>query len=109
MKVEMNGNNNINIGDPPSIKKPVYGVSGYTTNLAVKMTALVNPNHKVIGQQVYDALDDGQKSMYQHLNINSDVWNHVSSITGGNIYKVYTDIQKIHFLTDLERNRPILE
>ena len=80
MKVEMNGNNNINIGDPPSIKKPVYGVSGYTTNLAVKMTALVNPNHKVIGQQVYDALDDGQKSMYQHLNISSEVWNYVSSM-----------------------------
>lgn len=87
----------------------MYGVSGYTTNLAVKMTALVNPNHKVIGQQVYDALDDGQKSMYQHLNISSEVWNYVSSSTGGNIYKVYTDIQKIHFLTDLERNRPILE
>ena len=50
MKVEMNGNNNINKGDPPSIKKPVYDVSGYTTNLAVKMTALTNPNHIVIGQ-----------------------------------------------------------
>jgi adenylate cyclase len=77
------------------------------------MTALANPNHIVIGQPVYDALVDGQKSMYQHLNINSDVWNYVSSSTGGNIYKVYTDVnkisQKIHFLIDLERNRPILE
>ena len=42
MKVEMNGNNNINKGDPPSIKKPVYDVSGYTTNIAVKMTALLS-------------------------------------------------------------------
>jgi adenylate cyclase len=69
----------------------VYDVSGYTTNLAVKMTALANPNHIVIRQQVYDALVDGQKSMYQHLNISSDVWNYVSSSTIGNIYKVYTD------------------
>jgi class 3 adenylate cyclase len=69
MKVEMNGNNNINKGDPSSIKEPVYDVSGYTTNLAVKMTALTNPNHIVIGQQVHDVLDDGQKSMHQHLNL----------------------------------------
>jgi hypothetical protein len=47
--------------------------------------------HIVIGQQVYDALDDGQKSMHKHLKINSDVWNYVSSSTGGNIYKAYTD------------------
>ena len=40
MKVEMNGNNNINIGDPSSIKKPVYDVSGYTTNLAVMLVTL---------------------------------------------------------------------
>ncbi len=46
----MNGNNDINKGDPPSIKKPVYDASGYTTNLAVKMTALANPNHMLIGQ-----------------------------------------------------------
>ena len=49
MKVEMNGNNNINKGDLPRIKKLVYDVSGYTTNLTVKMTALTNPNHIVIG------------------------------------------------------------
>jgi hypothetical protein len=42
MKVETNGNNNINKGDPPTIKKPGYDVSGYTTNLAVKMTALLS-------------------------------------------------------------------
>jgi hypothetical protein len=47
--------------------------------------------HIVIGQQVYDALDDGQKSMHKHLKINSDVWNYVSSSTGENIYKACTD------------------
>lgn len=53
-----------NIRDPPHIKKPVYDVLGYTTNLAVKMTALANPNHMVIGQLVYDILDNNQKSSY---------------------------------------------
>jgi adenylate cyclase len=41
---------NTNLRDPPHIKKPVYDVLGYTTNLAVKMTALANPNHMAIGQ-----------------------------------------------------------
>ena len=58
MREEKDGNdNNTNIRDPPHIKKPVYDVLGYTTNLAVKMTALANPNHMVIGQLVYDILD----------------------------------------------------
>lgn len=91
MRVEKNGNDSINIRDPSHIKKPVYDVLGYTTNLAVKMTALANPNHMVIGQLVYDVLDDGQKSMYKQLNISSEVWNYVSSNTGGNIYNVYTN------------------
>lgn len=52
-----------------TIKKPVYDVLGYTTNIAVKMTALANPNHMVIGQVVYDSLEDNQKSDFQQLDI----------------------------------------
>jgi hypothetical protein len=62
--------------DPPRIKKPVYDVLGYTTNLAVKMTSLANPNHMVIGQLVYGALDNGQKTNYKQLTISSEVWNY---------------------------------
>jgi adenylate cyclase len=51
MREEKDGNDNdTNIRDPPHIKKPVYDVLGYTTNLAVKMTALANPNHMIIGR-----------------------------------------------------------
>jgi adenylate cyclase len=82
---------NTNLRDPPHIKKPVYDVLGYTTNLAVKMTALANPNHMAIGQLVYDSLDNDQKSSYRLLNISSEVWNYVNSNTGGNIYHVYTN------------------
>lgn len=33
------------------------------------MTALANPNHMVIGQVVYDSLEDNQKSDFQQLDI----------------------------------------
>jgi class 3 adenylate cyclase len=89
--VEKDRIDSTNIRDPPNIRKPVYDVLGYTTNLAVKMTALANPNHMVIGQFVYDVLDDNQKSTYRQLNISSEVWNYVNSNAEWNIYNVYTN------------------
>jgi adenylate cyclase len=77
--------------DQPLVRKPVYVVLGYTTSLAVKMTALADPNHIVIGQLVYDALDDNQKSIFQQIDISPEIWNYVSNYTGGNIYNVYTN------------------
>jgi hypothetical protein len=60
-------NNSINKRGQPLVKKPVYDILGYNTNLAVKMTAFANPNHMVIGQLVYDALGDNQKSTFRKL------------------------------------------
>jgi adenylate cyclase len=92
INVEENGiNNNINKKGQPLVKKPVYDILGYNTNLAVKMTALANPNHMVIGQLVYDALDDNQKSIFQKLVISPEVWNYVNNNTGENRYNVYTN------------------
>jgi adenylate cyclase len=77
MREEKDGNdNNTNIRDPLHIKKPVYDA---------------NPNHMVIGQLVYDILDNDQKSSYKQLNISSEVWNYVNSNAGGNIYSIYTN------------------
>jgi hypothetical protein len=73
------------------VKKPVYDVLGYNTNLAVKMTALANPNHMVIGQLVYDALDENQKSLFQRLVLSSEIWNYVNNNSEGNRYNVYTN------------------
>ncbi|MFL6453915.1 MAG: hypothetical protein ACJ71L_07950 [Nitrososphaeraceae archaeon] len=84
-------NNNINKKEQPIIKKPVYDILGYTTSIAVKMTALANPNHMVIGQLVYDVLEDNQKSVFQQLGISPEIWSYVSNNTGGNIYNVYTN------------------
>ena len=89
--MEKDENDTINNRTSPVIKKPVYDILGYTTSLAVKMTALANPNHMVIGEQVYETLDGGQKSTYKQLNISSEVWNYVSSNTGENVYNVYTN------------------
>jgi adenylate cyclase len=89
---EENGiNNSMNKRGQPLVKKPVYDVLGYNTNLAVKMTALANPNHMVIGQLVYDTLDDNQKSLFQKLVLSSEIWNYVSNNTGRNRYNVYTN------------------
>jgi adenylate cyclase len=89
---EENGiNNSMNKQGQLLVKKPVYDVLGYNTNLAVKMTALTNPNHMVIGQLVYDTLDDNQKSIFQKLVISSEIWNYVNNNTGRNRYNVYTN------------------
>jgi adenylate cyclase len=92
INVEENGiNNSINKRGQPLVKKPVYDILGYNTNLAVKMTALANPNHMVIGQLAYDTLDDNQKSIFQKLVISPEIWNYVNNNTGGNRYNVYTN------------------
>jgi hypothetical protein len=44
----------------------------------------------VIGQLVYDILEDNQKSAFQQLGISPEIWSYVSNKTGGNIYNVYT-------------------
>jgi adenylate cyclase len=64
---KIGNNNNIYKKEQPLIKKPVYDVLGYSTSIAVKMTVLANPNHMVIGQLVYDLLDDIQKSLSDSL------------------------------------------
>jgi adenylate cyclase len=92
INLEKNGKNNkINKKEQPIIKKPVYDILGYTTSIAVKMTALANLNHMVIGQLVYDVLEDNQKSVFQQLGISPEIWSYVSNNTGGNIYNVYTN------------------
>ena len=82
-------NNSINNRGQPLVKKPVYDIIGYNTNLAVKMTGLANPNHMAIGQLVFDILDENQKSLFQKLVISPEVWNYVNN-NGKNRYNVYT-------------------
>jgi adenylate cyclase len=91
--IEDNNDSNITKKEQQlSIKKPVYDILGYSTSIAVKMTALANPNHMVIGQLVYDELDDSQKSLFSQLDFSPEVWSYTSNNTGKYIYKVYTNM-----------------
>ena len=73
------------------MKKPHYDIMGYTVSVAVKMTGLAKPNRFVVGQLVYDALDEKQKSAFKVLNVGSDIWSYVGSRTGVT-YSVYSSI-----------------
>jgi adenylate cyclase len=68
-------------------------VLGYTISIAAKMTTFAKDNQIVIGQLVYDILDDFQKSSFKVLRIEPDVWNYVSNNTG-DIYSLYGSTMK---------------
>jgi class 3 adenylate cyclase len=74
-------------------KTPRLDILGYTISIAAKMSALAKPNRIVIGQSVYEILDDKQKSAFEALLIRSDVWSYVSSNTGG-AYRIYENINE---------------
>ena len=71
------------------LKKPIYDILGYTISITSKLTSFAKPDQIVIGQLVYESLDKTQKSIFRELRINTGVWNYVSNITGGRIYKIY--------------------
>src|SRR5919108_1582775 len=74
------------------VKKPVYDVLSYTLSIAVKMTALTNHNHLVIGDPMYNRLDDKQRSAFRRLQLSPDIWDYVCRNSDGNIYNLYTDV-----------------
>jgi adenylate cyclase len=76
------------LGGKQIIKEPHHDILGYTVNVAVKMTSLAKPNGLVIGQSVYDILDERQKSTFELLKLNSTSWNYRNEKTGS-IYQVY--------------------
>jgi adenylate cyclase len=75
------------------LKKPHFDILGYTISIAAKMTTFAKDNQIVIGQFVYDILDDSQKSSFNVLRTESDVWNYVSNSTG-DIYSLYGSTMK---------------
>ena len=76
-----------------AIKKPHHDILGYTISIAAKMTTFAQSNQIVIGQFIYDTLDDAQKSTFRALQVGSDVWSYVSNITG-EIYRIYASTVK---------------
>ncbi|MGH9981239.1 MAG: adenylate/guanylate cyclase domain-containing protein [Nitrososphaeraceae archaeon] len=73
-------------------KKPIIDILGYTISIAVKMTSLAESDQIVIGQMVYDSVDKTLKERFKEFPIHTEVWNYISSITGG-IYRLYGSIR----------------
>src|ERR671935_2810107 len=69
--------------DGKKLKRPHFDILGHTINIATKMTALGESDQIVIGQMVYDVLDDRQKSTFHRLPISPDVWSYMSDYSGG--------------------------
>jgi adenylate cyclase len=82
--------------DGKKFKRPHFDILGHTINIATKMTSLGKPDQIVIGQMVYDVLDDRQKLTFHRLQVSADVWGYMSDYSGG-IYSLYgTDGAYMH-------------
>ena len=73
-------------------KKPIIDIIGYTISIAVKMTSLAESDQIVMGQMVYDSVDQNLKERFKEFPIHTEVWNYISSTTGG-IYRLYGSIR----------------
>lgn len=69
------------------IREPHFDIIGYSTNIAVKMTELANTNGIVIGQSIYEALDQ-EKSSFKLLDVNPEVWKYIDNRTDA-LYRIY--------------------
>ncbi|MDQ3837913.1 MAG: adenylate/guanylate cyclase domain-containing protein [Thermoproteota archaeon] len=76
------------------LRDPHFDILGYTISITAKMTAFANPDQIVIGQLVYQTLDDKQKVMFRLLPISPQIWNYLSNNTGGGIYRLYGSINR---------------
>lgn len=72
------------------IREPHFDIIGYSTNIAVKMTGLASANKIVIGQSIYEILDQ-EKSSFKLLDVNPDVWKYIDNRTDS-LYRIYQSI-----------------
>jgi class 3 adenylate cyclase len=72
-------------------KKPQLDILGYTMSIATKMTAHAKPDQIIIGQMVYEVLEDKLKSTFKHLPLDPLIWNYSSSNTG-DLYPLYVSL-----------------
>ncbi len=74
--------------DGVQIKRPHLDILGYTISVTAKMTSLATPDQIVVGQFVYEALDNEQKKKFAPVKVSPQVWDYVSDHTG-KIYVLY--------------------
>lgn len=73
-----------------TFKTPHLDLIGYTISVAVKMTSLAEPDHLVIGQKLYDHLNDDLKSSFKKLQPSTEIWSY-SNDTNDGLYTIFTN------------------
>lgn len=75
--------------DNVTFKTPHLDLIGYTISVAVKMTSLAEPDHMVIGQKLFDHLEDKLKASFKKLQTNTEIWSY-SNVTNDGLYPLFT-------------------
>ena len=73
-----------------TLKTPHLDLIGYTISVAVKMTSLAEPDHIVIGQKLYDCLNDDLKGSFNKLQTSTEIWSY-SNNTNDGLYAIFTN------------------
>jgi adenylate cyclase len=73
------------------LKRPHLDLIGYTISIVVKMTSLAQPDHIVIGEELFDMFEGKLKDTFKQLSLTPDLWNY-STETTGKIYSIYENI-----------------
>lgn len=71
--------------------RPHIDLIGSTISIAVKMTSIAEADQIVIGERLYNMLDDRQKSTFKKISGDSNVWNYIYEISEGK-YQIYASI-----------------
>lgn len=77
-------------------KTPRLDILGYTISIATKMTVFAKPDQIVIGQLIYDILEEDKQSTFRLLPINRQIWDFFSNNTGG-IYNLYSSLNESEY------------
>ncbi len=81
-------NDNIKKYNTNTSREPHLDILGYTINIATKMTSFANPNQIIIGEAVYDKIDNKKQNRFNKIHIDNKSWNFLDNTTG-NIYGLY--------------------
>ena len=85
-------NKNKNNRDNNVIKlKSQFDILGYTINTASKMTQFAKPNQIIIGNAVYNKLDNNKKKNFEKIHIDNESWNYIDN-SNGNVYGLYGNL-----------------
>jgi len=71
-----------------TLQEPHLDVLGYTINIATKMTSFAVPNQIIIGEAVYNKLDNKNQDKFNKIHIDNKSWDFINNTTG-NIYGLY--------------------